>query len=306
MGLSDGPVAGLDPQVQRRIARLPGVEAAPPFRRVPVTSDGEVTELVGTDVTAIGKVTRLRFLSGSAATVQDGTVAVAETAAREHGWKAGDRVLLEFANGQRAQVTVAALYADNDVIGRLLATTGFADRYTDEPGDTKVLVKAAPGRAGGLEREIRNALDGNPALRVQNPDNLREDTSANISAVFDLAYGLLGLAVIIAVVGVVGTLTMSVFERTREIGMLRAVGLARGQVRQMVRLESVMVALFGAVLGVGTGVFLAWSGAGLLRSSFPEYSTILPWDTITLSLLTAPVLGVTAAVCEIPPRCGKW
>ncbi|MFK0202440.1 ABC transporter permease [Streptomyces lavendulae] len=296
VSLRDGPPSGLAPHVQREIVRLPGVEAAPPFRRIQVTSGGTVTELVGTDVTAIGKVARLRFLGGSAAAVRDDVIAVAETAAREHAWKAGDRVLLEFSNGKRAQVTVGALYADNDVIGPMLATTRFADRYTDEPGDTKLLVKAAPGRAEGLDQEIRNALGGDPALSVQSRDDLRRDTSATISAVFDLAYGLLGMAVVIAVVGVVGTLTMSVFERTREVGTLRAIGLARGQVRQMVRLESVMIALFGALLGIGTGVFLAWSGAGLLRTSFPEYSTTLPWRVIILSLLTAPVIGVAAAV----------
>jgi putative ABC transport system permease protein len=109
-------------------------------------------------------------------------------------------------------------------------------------------------------------------------------------------YGLLGMAVIVAVLGVVNTLAMSVFERSQEIGMLRAIGLDRSGIRQMVRLESVVIALFGAVLGIGTGTFLAWAGGGLTTSSMHEYETVLPWGRLGTFLVLALMIGVLAAI----------
>ncbi|WP_323180916.1 FtsX-like permease family protein [Streptomyces sp. NBC_01142] len=111
-----------------------------------------------------------------------------------------------------------------------------------------------------------------------------------------MMYGLLGMAVVIAILGVVNTLAMSVFERTREIGMLRAIGLDRSGIRQMVRLESVVISLFGAVLGIGTGIFLAWAGGGLTRTSMQEYETVLPWERLGTFLVLALMIGVLAAI----------
>ena len=111
-----------------------------------------------------------------------------------------------------------------------------------------------------------------------------------------MMYGLLGMAVIIAILGVVNTLAMSVFERTREIGMLRAIGLDRTGIKQMVRLESVVISLFGAVLGIGTGIFLAWAGGSLMTTSMPLYETVLPWGSLGVFLVLALVIGVLAAI----------
>ncbi|MFE5586268.1 ABC transporter permease [Kitasatospora sp. NPDC056531] len=89
---------------------------------------------------------------------------------------------------------------------------------------------------------------------------------------------------------------MSVFERTREIGMLRAIGLDRSGIRQMVRLESVVISLFGALLGIGTGTFLAWAAGNLTTASMPLYETVLPWAKLELFLTLALLIGVLAAI----------
>ena len=112
----------------------------------------------------------------------------------------------------------------------------------------------------------------------------------------NMMYGLLGMAVVIAVLGVINTLAMSVFERTREIGMLRAIGLDRKGVKQMVRLESVVISLFGAVLGIATGIFLAWAGGSLTGSVAAAYETVLPWERLGLFLLLGLAIGVLAAI----------
>lgn len=136
-----------------------------------------------------------------------------------------------------------------------------------------VLVKAEPGEAAGLERGIRSALGNSPLLKVQSQEQLTKESFGEIDLMLDMMYGLLGMAVIIGVLGVINTLAMSVYERTHEIGMLRAIGLDRTGIRRMVRLESVVISLFGAILGIGTGVFLAWTGGSLTVSGLPHYTT---------------------------------
>ncbi|MET9436681.1 FtsX-like permease family protein [Streptomyces sp. NPDC006551] len=112
----------------------------------------------------------------------------------------------------------------------------------------------------------------------------------------DMLYGLLGMAVVIAVLCVIDTLAMSVCERTREIGMLRALGPDRTGIRRMVRLESAVISLFGVILGIGTGVFLAWTGGSLAVSGLPHYTTKVPWPRLALFLALALLISKLAAI----------
>ncbi|GGO95848.1 ABC transporter permease [Wenjunlia tyrosinilytica] len=287
---------GLSPDVAKKVAGTPGVAAAVPIRSVGFQIKGAPALMTGTDVSAIAEVTHLTFTSGSAEGLGSGGVAVSETTAKAHGWKVGDRAELDFYEGGKEHPRIRGIYADNDVVDDAVASTRLASRHISPAKDDKVLIKAAPGRAEGLDKDIKAALGGNPAIKVQDRAQLRREDAGEIDTILNMMYGLLGMAVVIAVVGVVNTLAMSVFERTREIGMLRAIGLARSGVKQMVRLESVVISLFGAALGIGLGIFLAWSSGHLLRSSFPQYSMTVPWDRIGLFVLIAIVVGVLAAV----------
>jgi putative ABC transport system permease protein len=111
-----------------------------------------------------------------------------------------------------------------------------------------------------------------------------------------MLYGLLAMAVIVAVLGVINTLAMSVFERSQEIGMLRAIGLDRRGIKRMVRLESLVISLFGGVLGIGLGVFFGWAAGPLFRTSMPTYELILPWGRMAVFLLLAGLVGILAAL----------
>jgi putative ABC transport system permease protein len=112
----------------------------------------------------------------------------------------------------------------------------------------------------------------------------------------NMLYGLLAMAVVVAVLGVINTLAMSVFERSQEIGMLRAIGLERGGIKRMVRLESLVISLFGGVLGIGLGVFFGWAAGELIGSALNTYQLILPWGRMGLFLLMAAVVGILAAL----------
>ncbi|MEU4201672.1 ABC transporter permease [Streptomyces sp. NPDC039022] len=292
---------GLEPELTKKAARLPGVQAAVPFRSAAFETDGGsgYGSITGTDLAHLDKVTDLTFVSGSMDAVRDGGVAVSRSRAEKLHWKTGETHEVGFFTGtekkEKARLKVAGVYEDNATVGDLFGSTALVDPHNKPVKDEKVLVKTADGPDAGLEKEIRKALGDSPLLKVQDKDALRKENAGSIDTVLNMVYGLLGMAVIIAVVGVVNTLAMSVFERTREIGMLRAIGLARSGIKQMVRLESVVISLFGAVLGIGVGVFLAWAGGKMAAGAMPTYEMILPWDRLGIFLAIALVVGVLAA-----------
>ncbi|MGC5411855.1 ABC transporter permease, partial [Streptomyces sp. DT225] len=117
-----------------------------------------------------------------------------------------------------------------------------------------------------------------------------------VNLAMNIMYGLLGMALVIAVLGVVNTLAMSVFERQQEIGMLRAIGLDRRRVKRMIRLEAVVISLFGALVGIGLGLFLGWAIGQTVAESIPQYVLVIPWGRIAVFLLLAGAVGVLAAL----------
>ncbi|MFC5721310.1 ABC transporter permease [Streptomyces gamaensis] len=289
---------GLHPDVARKLGELPGVEAAVPLRMAGFQSKEIPGGVMATDLARLGKVTDLKVTAGSLADLRGtAAIAVTEAYAQQHGLKPGSTLPMEFYDGKKASPKVVAVYAKNGIVtADTLAAPELVDPHLERVRDDEVWVKAAPGAAAGLPAKVKEAMGGNPIIKVQSEGDLRREGAGTSGSILNMVYGLLGLAVVIAVLGVVNTLAMSVFERTREIGMLRAIGLARQGVKQMVRLESVMIAMFGAVLGIGVGIFLAWAGGHLLRSSYPAYATVVPWARIGLFLLLALAVGVLAAV----------
>ncbi|MFF4601381.1 ABC transporter permease [Streptomyces sp. NPDC001339] len=291
---------GLDPKVSQKVASVPGVQASAALRHVGFqTKAGDgFGSITGTDLAQLTKVTDLRLASGSLDAVQGNAVAVSRSMAKKTGWKVGDTPEVEFYSGKnrKQKLKIVALYEDNHYADGLLGSPALVDPHVKPLKDEKILIKAAGGASPALEKQIREALGNSPLLKVADKDALRQEGAGNINTALNMMYGLLGMAVVIAVLGVVNTLAMSVFERTREIGMLRAIGLARTGIKQMVRLESIVISLFGAVLGIGVGVFLAWAGGSLAGKSLPTYEMLLPWGKLGLFFLLALVVGVLAAV----------
>ncbi|MFE7314591.1 ABC transporter permease [Streptomyces sp. NPDC057555] len=300
--IKTGNYVGVDPKLSAKVADLPGIEAVAPLRGTGFNTDpgpgrdSGFGYLRGTDLDQIDKVAHLTFTEGSLDALKAGGIAVSQSGAKEHGWRLGDTVNIEFDEKRKIRTKVAAIYTDLDALGSAFASTTLVDPYLERFRNEELLVKTAHGASPAIAKEIRHTLGDNPLVKVQDHDDLRQETAGQIATIVNMVYGLLGMAVIIAVVGVVNTLAMSVFERTREIGMLRAIGLARSGIKRMVRLESVVISLFGAVLGMALGVFLAWAGGKLVSSSFPTYAMVLPWGRLGLFLLIALVVGVLAAL----------
>ncbi|GFE21989.1 ABC transporter permease [Streptomyces nigrescens] len=288
--------SGLDPKLSQKVADVPGVEVAAPLRNTGFETPDSIMSLMGTDLSKIGKVAQLDFTSGSLKGAGGNDIAVSEKMAKMKGWHTGDTLDATFFDKKKAKLKIVGIYADNQLLGDSIGATSLAAPHQLVPMVESLLVKAQDGPSEGLEKQIRHALGDSPLLKVQDHADLRKENAADIEMVLNVSYGLLGMAVIIAVVGVVNTLAMSVFERTREIGMLRAIGLARSGIKQMVRLESVVIALFGAGLGIAVGVFCSWAAGNLVSQGLPTYELLLPWGRLALFVLLAAAVGMLAAL----------
>ncbi|MFG2288271.1 ABC transporter permease [Streptomyces sp. NPDC048595] len=293
---------GLDTDAAGKVARAPGVAAAAPVTTAQLATHGRYAVITGTDPEAFGQAARLDFRAGSLHDIGPGRIAVSDEFAARAGLRVGATLTAEMGGGTdsgkaaKRKLTVVGIYAKTRTVDEALGTRADVLPYSVTKQFDNLLVKAEPGKAGGLERTIRTALGDSPLLKVRSQEQLVKDNNESVTTVLSMMYGLLGMAVVIAVLGVVNTLAMSVFERTREIGMLRAIGLDRSGIRQMIRLESVVISLFGAVLGIGTGIFLAWSAGGLTTSTMHAYETVLPWDRLGTFLVLALMIGVLAAI----------
>ncbi|WP_441251038.1 ABC transporter permease [Kitasatospora sp. McL0602] len=296
--VSNAGSGGIDPALAAAVAEVPGVAESAPVAASYLGVRGKFASLTGAEPQRLAAVSDLKFSSGSLADLGPGRVALSDKLAGDTGLSKGDTFQGTLGSrSDRKELTVVGVYRQTRAVGGVIGTMADVLPYADGGRLDSILVKAAPGRStSGLDREIRQALGNSPLLQVQDQEQLTKAQSGQIDAMLDMMYGLLGMTVVIAVFGVVNTLAMSVFERTREIGLLRAIGLDHRGVRQMVRLESVVISLFGATLGIGTGIFLAWACGSLARSSLAQYEIVLPWARLGLFLLLGPAIGVLAAV----------
>ncbi|MDH6110370.1 putative ABC transport system permease protein [Kitasatospora sp. MAP12-15] len=292
--------ATIDPALGAKVAQLPGVAESVPVASAALVARGEGATLTGADPQQLAKVSDLTFSSGSLADLGPGRILLSDRLAKDTGLSKGDTFQGRVGNSSNNEkvLTVVGVYRQTRAFGGAIGTLGdvLPNAFVAGKLDS-ILVKAASDRnTSGLDQDIREALGNSPLLRVQNQEQLTKEQSGGSDVMLNMMYGLLGMTVVIAVFGVINTLAMSVVERTREIGLLRAIGLDRRGIKQMVRLESVAISLFGAALGIGAGIFLAWACGSLSRSTLPQYEIVLPWARLGLFLLLGLAIGVLAAL----------
>lgn len=292
----------LDKSAVTALEKAKGVSAVSPQQATSLQIKGTWHAASGVTPGAVEKVIDLKTVTGSLATLGKGQLAVAEKTAKSNGWKAGDVVPVTFGDnrdGGRAEtknLTVGAVYEDNEFLSPVLVSTAVVAPYEAKPYIPEIWVKMDGGATKANEQALVDALGDSPAMSIMDKQDIRNKFGGMINTMLNIMYGLLAMALIIAVLGVINTLAMSVFERQQEIGMLRAIGLDRRKVKRMIRLEAVVISVFGAVIGVGLGSFLAWAIGETIRSSIPGYALVVPWDRIGIFLLLAGVVGVLAAL----------
>lgn len=286
----------LSPEVAKTLAGLGTVTASSPMRDSWIELGGEDHAVTGVDPRSIARLVNLDFTSGSIAGLGGGTVVVDDKTAEDGGWKVGDTLPTVYDDHAKSTLKVGGIYHGNDMLKGVLVDTATLDPHLSKISDTQVMVKTADGTSAAAKDAIEKALGDNPAIKVQDKADISNEAGGMISMMLNMLYGLLAMAVIVAVLGVINTLAMSVFERSHEIGMLRAIGLDRRDVKRMVRFESLLISLFGAVLGIGLGVFLGWAAGRLISGGMDTYTMVLPWDRIAIFLGGAAVVGVLAAL----------
>ncbi|KUM72055.1 ABC transporter permease [Streptomyces curacoi] len=244
----------------------------------------------------IEQVLNVDVVSGNIASLAKGQIAVAEKTAKNRGWQPGDRLPVTFGDEKKATLTVGAVYKDSEFLSPVLVDTKVVNPHEVQPYIRQIFVKVDGGQSAANEKVLVDALGDNPAITVMDRQDIRNEFGGVINTMLNIMYGLLAMALIIAVLGVVNTLAMSVFERQQEIGMLRAIGLDRRRVKRMVRLEAVVISVFGAVVGIGLGSFLGWAIGETIADEIPGYALVLPWDRIGIFLVLAGLVGVLAAM----------
>lgn len=282
------------PRIARRIAEVPGVErvAAQRFAFLPMTFGSESqprdTVAIGIDPDNLDLI-GVSFTAGGADAFADGTVIVSEQFAENRGLAVGDTIAAAMLTGEK-DLEVAGIYETNPLAGDLMTTTGTLTGGGFPDQDNSLIVIAPDASQDDLDEVVAQL----PIVTVANQQEYAEAQRAPIDQMVMLIFALLGLALLIAVLGIVNTLALSVIERTREIGLLRAIGLGRAQLRRMIRLESIVIALLGAALGVALGLLFGTAALWSLRDQGLEVIAI-PWGQVGIFLGLALVIGVIAA-----------
>jgi putative ABC transport system permease protein len=297
--------SGITPAMVKAARSTPGLAHITEERTLPVTlttSNGmtKETSLLAASPTFVDDF-RMPVSEGRPEAVFDGGISVDQDFARANNLHLGDRLTLDYGQGRRQSLPLSAI----TVVGNSLFDKNFFTSIdtvsqvvpiAEQPTDSAIIGKATPG--GDVDKTLaalQKSLEAYPQLSVKDQAGIKEVIQSQVNGLLSMVYGLLGLAIVVAVLGVVNTLALSVMERTREIGLLRAIGLSRRQLRRMIRLESVVISVFGALLATVLG--LAWGVCAQRVLSTQGLDTLtIPTGAITRILVGSATIGVVAAL----------
>lgn len=290
----------------RAAAQAEGVAAVSTTRTAPAEvpgADGDEA-FTGVDPATAGEVFRLERLAGPEDPLDglaDGEVLLESGFAEARGVAPGGRITVRTPTNRAATLSVRATFEDKGGLFRAgIVTNNTAEKLFGEAETTAAFVAADEGQdASAVRGTVERALGGAfPTVKVQDNADIKEQAAGQVNTILGLFYALLSLSVIVSLFGIVNTLVLSIVERTRELGMLRAVGSSRRQVRRMIRYESVITALIGATLGLALGLFLGVITTVALGDE--GFTLSLPVGTLLVLLVLTALAGVLAAV--LPAR----
>ncbi|MEV6316995.1 ABC transporter permease [Streptomyces sp. NPDC051776] len=293
-------------EITDRMRRTEGVGTLVRERFAPMRltlPDGKTVRTTGAGFDpGVDRVVNMEYAAGNTASaLAPGRIALQKAYADDHRIRIGSRIDAQFADGRKAALTVGAL-TDMETGEGFGTQGGFflrmatLEKYLPGAEDAAVYANAAPGTdPAQLRDRLERALAPFPQVQVRDQADYKDLVRGQIGVLLQLVYALLGLAIVIAVLGVVNTLALSVVERTREIGLLRAIGLSRIQLRRMIRLESVVIAVFGAVLGLGLGFVWGLAVQQVLALEAMK-ALAVPWLTVAAVVAGSVVVGLAAAL----------
>jgi putative ABC transport system permease protein len=298
--VTTGPFGGggISPELATEVGDLPEVERAVGIGMGAVQVEGDTKTVSIAEPSELTQVLDLDVNGGSLDDLGDGEIAVADTTAEANDWRLGDTVPVTYADGQVEDLTIAATYeTQGPVQGYIVPRTTWAPHAVQDI-DALVLIDIADGTSlTSAKAAVTDVAERFGAPDVEDRDEFSATMTAGVDLMLTVVYALLTLAIIIALMGIANTLSLAIYERTRELGLLRAVGETRGQVRSMVRWESVVIATFGAVGGIALGVFLGWAmvqAVGAASGGLGVFA--LPTGRLAIVLVVGALAGVVAGL----------
>lgn len=288
---------GLSPELTSDISDLPQVQTATGLGTGRALVDGDTEDLSVVEPVQVDRVLDLDVQDGSIARLSDQELAVSDDVADDNGWRVGTSVPVTFIDGANANFTVGAIFDASDIVSGYVMSRDAWAPHAVQNLDEAVLIELRNGvdiETGKTAVEAVAADFGAPD--VQDRQEYVDSVAGNVDMMLGIVYVLLALAIIIALMGIANTLSLSIYERTRELGLLRAVGESRRQLRSMIRWESVIIAIFGTTGGLALGVFLGWAlvqaaseGGELVTTTFAA-----PVGQLLIVLAVGALAGVLA------------
>ena len=289
---------GLSPKLDREIAKLPVIEASTPVRVGLAQVNKSVDLIAAVDPVPAQKLFALKSVGGKLSDLTPDGIAISKKSADKHHWKIGSTIPVKFAKTGNTRLRVEMIYDEKQIVlpgANLISLQGYEKHFSQQL-DALIFAKLKPGVSPEEGRKaIEPLLKGYPTAKLQDNAQYKADQVKNLNQLLGLIYGLLIFAVIIAFIGIANTLALSIHERTREIGLLRAVGESRRQVRSMIRWESVIISLLGTLLGLAIGLFFGWAVVQALHDQ--GITTFDPGIATQIAIVIfAGLSGVVAAI----------
>ncbi len=272
------------------------VDAATGFRYLDARVDGAIQNVGAVEFDQISALLDLGVTEGSYSTTAANPVVISADEAETHALGVGDVITAEFSNGSAVQATVTGIFEEQVIISQdyLFDTAVFESTGIAQADEWLAISVTDTADVNSVEALVASLSERFPHADVETTAAFQERIEGFVDEILAIVNVMVALAVIIALIGIANTLALSVFERTRELGLIRAVGMTRRQLRRMVRFEAALVATFGAVLGVGVGLLFGWGVVGALPESFAS-SVAIPTTSIVILMLVAATAGLVAA-----------
>ena len=295
-GTQAGGSGGLSPNLERSLAALPQVSTVAGIRSGVVKVSGKVTPVVATDPAKAAQLVDMGVTQGDLATMTPAGIGVSTQVASSQHLHLGSTVAVTYPTTGTKDYTVQVIYSVRDVAGDYLLPLAAAQANFPSSLDIAIMVKLAPGVTANAARPaINRVLAAYPNATLQDQDQYKASQTQQYNTLLNLMYALLALAVLIALIGIANTLALSIYERTRELGLLRAVGATRGQLRSMVRAEALVISAFGALEGLVLGAFFGWAVVDSMRSTGVT-QLAFPVPQLLIVAVIAALAGLLAAI----------
>jgi putative ABC transport system permease protein len=291
-----GLMGGVDPSLAQRLNALPEVAYATGMRQGFASVDGDVTFVTGVNTATAFDVIDIEPIEGRQADLSTYAIGVSEEVAKDKGLAVGDTLPVAFKDTGQQQLRVAMIYGEDQVVGSyLLGMPAYDANYLTHYDNQVVVKQSSDVSQEAALAAVEDTSAAYPGVTVLDRDGYKAEQSEFLNQMLGLVYALLGLAILIALLGIANTLALSILERTREIGLLRAVGMTRPQLRSAIRWESVIIALQGTALGLVIGLFFGWA---LVRALEDEGLTVfrVPFVSLLVIVVLAALAGMVAAI----------